>query len=302
MSIETLAQEIGKIAQNDGDHQTGIPQLSIHRRSASTAPMHCIYGLGLGITAQGGKQVTLGEQVITYGPGQSLLTTVDLPVVSHVTKASLAQPFLGMMLRFDGSALLQLASEMELPPVSREQVSRAISLRPLEAPLLDALTRLVQLLSEPELITPIAPLIQREIMVRLLSGPHGPYLRQLVASGSPSHQIAQAMTWLKQNFSRDVLMNELAASVHMSPSTFRQHFRNLAGMSPVQYQRQLRLQQARQLMLNQALDASTTAARVGYESASQFSRDYSRLFGAPPQRDIKRMQHLSLADAEPPTS
>ena len=114
--------------------------------------------------------------------------------------------------------------------------------------------------------------------------------------------LAQAMTWLKQNFSRDVLMNELAASVHMSPSTFRQHFRNLAGMSPVQYQRQLRLQQARQLMLNQALDASTTAARVGYESASQFSRDYSRLFGAPPQRDIKRMQHLSLADAEPPTS
>ena len=293
MSIETLAHEIGKIAQNDGNYQTSIPQLSLYRRSVKTAPMHCIYGLGLGITAQGAKQVTLGEQVIAYGPGQSLLTTVDLPVVAHVTRASLAEPFLGMMLTLDASVLVQLATEMELPPLPREQAPRVISLSPLEAPLLDALTRLVQLLNEPRLITPIAPLIQREIMARLLSGPHGPYLRQLVAAGSPSHQIAQAMAWLKQNFSGDVLMDELAARVHMSPSTFRQHFRSLTGMSPVQYQRQLRLQEARQLMLNQALDASSTAARVGYESASQFSRDYSRLFGAPPQRDIKRMQHLS---------
>ncbi|UUZ76610.1 AraC family transcriptional regulator [Polaromonas sp. P1(28)-13] len=261
MPIETLAYEIGKIAQNDGDHQTGIPRLTLHRRSAKTEPVHCIYGLGLGITAQGGKQVTLGEQVIAYGPGQSLLTTVDLPVVAHVTRANLAEPFLGMMLTLDASVLVQLATEMDLPPLSREQAPRVISLSPLEAPLLDALTRLVQLLNEPQLITHVAPLIQREIMVRLLSGPHGPYLRHLVAAGSPSHQIAQAMAWLKQNFSRDVLMNELAASVHMSPSTFRQHFRNLTGMSPVQYQRQLRLQEARQLMLNQALDASSTAAR-----------------------------------------
>ncbi|MCT9812349.1 AraC family transcriptional regulator [Acidovorax sp. Be4] len=296
MSIETLAYEIGRIAQTDGDHPTGIPQLTLHQRSARTEPMHCIYGLGLGITAQGGKQVTLGDQVIAYGPGQSLLTTVDLPVVSHVTQGNLAQPFLGMMLRLDGNALVQLATEMDLPPLSREPVTRAMSLRPLEAPLLDALTRLVQLLSEPQLIASIAPLIQREIMVRLLSGPHGPYLRQLAAAGSPSHQLAQAMAWLKQNFSREVLVNELASRVHMSPSTFRQHFRNLTGMSPVQYQRQLRLQEARQLMLNQALDASTTAARVGYESASQFSRDYSRLFGAPPQRDIRRMQRLSLVE------
>jgi AraC-like DNA-binding protein len=292
MPIETLAYEIGKIAQNDGDYPTRIPRLSLYRRSAKTAPLHCIYGLGLGITAQGGKQVTLGEQVIAYGPGQSLLTTVDLPVVAHVTRANLAEPFLSMMLTLDGNILVQLATEMDLPPLSREQAPRMISLSPLDAPLLDALTRLVQLLNEPQLISPVAPLIQREIMARLLSGPHGPYLRQLVAAGSPSHQIAQAMAWLKQNFSRDVLMDELAARVHMSPSTFRQHFRNLAGMSPVQYQRQLRLQEARQLMLNQALDASSTAARVGYESASQFSRDYSRLFGAPPQRDIKRMQHL----------
>ena len=298
MPIETLAHEIGRIAQNDGDHQTGIPQLSLHRRSSKTEPMPCMYGLGLAITTQGGKQVTLGDQVIAYGPGQSLLTTVDLPVVAHVTRADLAEPFLGMLLTLEARALVQLAAEMDLPPLSREQPVRAISLCPLEAPLLDALIRLVRMLSDPQLVPHLAPLVQQEIMVRLLSGPHGPYLRHLVAAGSPSHQIARAMTWLKQNFRRDVLMDDLAASVYMSPSTFRQHFRSLTGMSPLQYQKQLRLQEARQLMLNQSLDASSTAMRVGYESASQFSRDYSRLFGASPQRDIKRMRLLPTHAAE----
>nr|WP_316638793.1 AraC family transcriptional regulator [uncultured Roseateles sp.] len=290
MPITTLAHEIGKIAQNDGDHPTAIPQLSFHRRSLKTDPIPCMYGLGLAVIAQGGKQVTLGELVLDYGPGQSLLTTVDLPVLAQVTRADLAAPFLGLLLKLDARAIVQLAAEMALPPLPREQTPRAISLSPLEAPLLDAVERLVQLLHEPQLIASLAPLIQQEILVRLLSSPHGPYLRQLVAAGSPSHQIALAMAWLKQNFSRDVLMDDLAATAHMSPSTFRLHFRQLTGMSPVQYQKQLRLQEARQLMLNQALDASSTAARVGYESASQFSRDYSRLFGAPPQRDIKRMQ------------
>jgi len=292
MSIETLAQAMGKIAQNDGDHFTAIPRLSLHRRSLKTDPVACIYGLGLAVVAQGSKQVTLGEQVIHYGPGQSLLTTVDLPVLAHVTRADASKPFMAMLLTLDHRAIVQLAADMALPPLHREPTPPAIFLSPLDAPLLDAVTRLVQLLQEPQLIASLAPLIQQEIMVRLLSGAHGPYLRHLVAAGSPSHQVAQAMAWLKQNFVRDVLMDDLAASAHMSPSTFRQHFRNFTGMSPVQYQKQLRLQEARQLMLNHALDASSTAARVGYESTSQFSREYSRLFGAPPQRDIKRMRDL----------
>ena len=295
MSIETLAREIGKIAQTDGDHTTLIPRLTLHRRSGKTEPMPCIYGLGLAVVAQGGKQVSLGEQVLNYGPGQSLLTTVDLPVVAHVTRADLAKPFLCMFLTLDARAMVQLAVEMALPPLSRDQATRAISLSFLEAPLLDAAKRLVQLLGEPQLAPSVAPLIEQEMMVRLLSGPHGPYLRHLVAAGSPTHQVAQATAWLKQNFTREVLMDDLAASAHMSPSTFRQHFRGLTGMSPLQYQKHLRLQQARQLMLNQGLDASSAAARVGYESASQFSRDYSGLFGAPPQRDIKRMREVTDA-------
>lgn len=292
MPLEILVSELGQIAQIDGTHQTDIPQLSVYRRSTKTDPMACMYGLGLAIAAQGGKQVILGDQVIAYGPGQSLLTTVELPVVAHVTRASLATPYLGVLLSLDARTLVPLAAAMDLPPLPREQAPRAISLSPLDAPLLDAVIRLVQLLNEPALIAHIAPLIQQEIMVRLLTGPHGLYLRQLLAAGTPSHQIARAMAWLKQHFRDDVLMDELAATVHMSPSTFRQHFRGLTGMSPVQYQKQLRLQEARHLMLNEALDANSTAARVGYESASQFSREYSRLFGAPPQRDIKRMRAI----------
>lgn len=292
MTIDILAQEIGRIAQNDGDYQTAIPQLLMARRSGRTEPLACIYALGLAVVAQGGKQVTQADQVLTYGPGESLLATVDLPVVSQVIQADMARPFLGMLLTLDARALVQLAADMELPPLPREQVARGMSLGPLDETLLDAVIRLVRLLQEPQHIARLAPLIQQEIMVRLLTGPHGPYLRQLIATGTPSHQVAQAIAWLKTHFSHDVLMDELAERAHMSPSTFRLHFRSLTGMSPLQYQKQLRLQEARQLMLTQALDASSTAARVGYESVSQFNREYSRQFGAPPQRDIKRMREL----------
>jgi AraC-like DNA-binding protein len=291
-TVDTLAREIAKIAQNDGDYQTAIPQLLMARRSGRTEPLACMYTLGLAIVAQGGKRVAMGDRVITYGPGQSLLVTVDLPVVSQVTHADLAQPFLGMLLKLDMQALVQLAAELDLPPMPREQEPLAMSLSPMQESVLEAVVRLARLLQEPQLIPKVAPLIQQEIMLRLLTGPHGPHLRHLIASGSPSHQVAQAIAWLKLNFSRDVLMDDLAERSHMSPSTFRLHFRNLTGMSPLQYQKQLRLQEARQLMLTQALDASSTAARVGYESVSQFNREYSRQFGAPPQRDIRRMREL----------
>jgi len=288
-TIARLAHEIGKIARNDGSYPTSVAALSVHRLSVRSDPLPCFYELGLAVIAQGSKQVTLGEQVMSLGPGQSLLTTVDLPVLAQITGADPAEPFLGLTLKLDARSIVQLAAQMELPPLPREQAPGAVSLSPLDRPLLDAMVRLLQLHDEPQLGASLAPLIQQEILLRLLSSPHGPYLRQLVAAGSPSHQIAQAMAWLKQNFVHDVMMDELASRVHMSPSTFRLHFRNLAGMSPLQYQKQLRLQEALLLMLNQSLDASSTAARVGYESASQFSRDYSRLFGAPSQRDIKRM-------------
>ena len=289
-AVSCLAYAIGSFAQTDGDYITVIPALTLHRRSAPTEPLHCIYSLGLGVTAQGGKQVMLQQEVIDYGPGQSMLTTIDLPVVSHVTQASVRKPFLGLLLTLDARHILQLASEMELPQPSMERVYRAVSIERLDAVLMDALVRLVKLVDEPALAPRLAPLIQQEITIRLLTGPYGPQLQRLVAAGSPGQQIAKAVTWLKLNFTQALRVDDLAARTHMSPSTFRQHFRDITGMSPLQFQKQLRQQQARQLMLSQSLDAGNAGGLVGYESPSQFNREYSRLFGAPPQRDIRRMR------------
>jgi AraC-like DNA-binding protein len=289
-ATSALARAIALIAQSDGDHLTAVPALSLHRRQMPTEPMHCIYGLGLGIVAQGGKQVMLGGEVMDYGPGQSMLTTVDLPVVAHVTRASAREPFLGIMLTLQAHTIVQLAADIELTPIRKDHGYRSLSIETLDAALLEALVRLLALLEEPALLARLAPLIQEEITIRLLMGPHGMYLRQLASVGSPGQQIAKTVAWLKQHYAQAVDMEELAVRAHMSPSTFRQHFRDITGVSPLQYQKQLRLQQARQLMLNQDLDAGNASGRVGYESASQFSREYSRLFGAPPQRDIRRMR------------
>jgi AraC-like DNA-binding protein len=285
-----LARAIAGIAQSDGDYTTAIPALSLHRRKMPTAPMHCIYGLGVGVVAQGGKQVMLGGEVMDYGPGQSMLSTIDLPVVAHVTRASAGEPFLGMMLTLDPRTIVQSAADIDISPMRKDQGYRSLSIENLDTLLLDALTRLIALLGEPALLPRLAPLIRQEITVRLLAGPHGPYLRQLVSAGSPGRQIAKTVVWLKQNFARAMDVGELAARAHMSPTTFRQHFRAITGVSPLQYQKQLRLQEARQLMFNQSLDAGNAGGRVGYESASQFSREYARLFGEPPQRDIRRMR------------
>jgi AraC-like DNA-binding protein len=288
-----LATLVADIARTEGDYTTQIPALMVYRRDVISDPMPCIYGLGLGITVQGAKCVTLGDEVFNYGPGQSLVTSVDLPVASYVTRASLAEPYLGLRLELDARTIAQVAAEMDFSPPLNAMTSRAISVVGLDDALLEALVRLIRLLAEPHLIQPIAPLIEQEIVVRLLHGEHGPILRHLVTLGSPSQQIAKVMSWLKLHYMQAISMDELAAKAHMSPSTFRQHFRAVAGMSPLQYLKNLRLQNARQCMLNQDLDASSAALRVGYESTFQFNREYSRLFGAPPRRDIKRMRFSS---------
>ncbi|CAG8866098.1 AraC family transcriptional regulator [Pseudomonas fluorescens] len=285
-----LAELVSQIVRTDCDLQTDIPGLSLHRRNAVTVPLHCIYGLGIGLCLQGCKQVMVGEEVLTYAPGQSMVTSVDLPVIANVTQASFAQPFLGMMLTFDSTMVMQVAERLQLSQRIKDDGFRPITVQTLDVRVLDALERLVGLLDEPALIVAIAPLIKEEIVVRLLSGAHGPQLLHVVSAGSPSQHIAKAVAWLKLNFSQALRMDDLAATVYMSPSTFRQHFRAVTGMSPLQYQKQLRLQAARQMMLSQNVDASSAGGLVGYESSSQFSREYSRLFGEPPQRDVKRMR------------
>ncbi|MBQ4769490.1 helix-turn-helix domain-containing protein [Pectobacterium versatile] len=292
-SSATLAALVADMADTDGDYETVIPALSLYRRSAATSPMPCIYGLGLGITVQGGKRVTLGDKIFDYGPGQSLVTSVDLPVVSYVTQASTEEPYLGIRLDLDARLISQLVADMDFSRTAKTCSTSAISVVELDENLLEAICRLIRLLSDRTLLPHIAPLIQQEITARLLDGQHGPTLRHLVTLGSPGQQIAKVLSWLKLNFTQDLSMEELAAKAYMSPSAFRQHFRSLTDMSPLQYLKNLRLQEARQLMMNESLDANSAAVRVGYESASQFSREYTRLFGSPPLRDMKQLRKYS---------
>ncbi|MFW1760967.1 AraC family transcriptional regulator N-terminal domain-containing protein [Acinetobacter calcoaceticus] len=288
-----LLSLVEDIAQNDGDYPTEIPVLSIYRRSTVTDPMPCVFGLGLGVTLQGRKRVTLGEDVFDYGSGQALINTIDLPVVSYVTQATITEPYLGLRLDLDANLIVQIATEMNASRIYKGGPSRAMSVIALDDGLLDALMRLIKLLNEPNKIPFIAPLIQREIIIRLLDGEHGPMLQHLAAVGSPSQQISQVIAWMKLNYTNTILIDELAAKAHMSSSTFRQHFRTLTGLSPLQYLKNLRLQDARHWMLYEDMDAGSAAIRVGYESVSQFNREYARMFGEPPLRDIKRMRNLS---------
>lgn len=288
-----LLSLVKDIAQNDGDYPTEIPVLSIYRRSTVTDPMPCVFGLGLGVTLQGRKRVTLGEDVFDYGSGQALINTIDLPVVSYVTQATITEPYLGLRLDLNANLIVQIATEMNASRVYKGGPSRAMSVIALDDGLLDALMRLIKLLNEPNKIPFIAPLIQREIIIRLLDGEHGPMLQHLAAVGSPSQQISQVIAWMKLNYTNTILIDELAAKAHMSSSTFRQHFRTLTGLSPLQYLKNLRLQDARHWMLYEDMDAGSAAIRVGYESVSQFNREYARMFGEPPLRDIKRMRNLS---------
>ena len=283
-----MARAVQKRTLSSGDHRTAIPELTLHRRNKSTQVVHCIYTLGMSITLQGSKHVLIGDKQLSYGPGQSMLATIDLPISYHITRATAAEPYLGVMLKFDQSLLIQVASTLEKPREDKA-VFEPISLRRLDATVLDAVHRLLLLLDEPKLIPQLSPLIQHEILIRLLHGPHAPHLWNLIRTKGPTQKIAQAANWIRQHFAEEMRVDELAEAANMSPTTFRQHFRSMTGMSPVQFQKLLRLQEARQLMLDQNMSAGSASALVGYESASQFNREYKRLFGAPPQADVRRM-------------
>ena len=287
-TVGLMARAVQKRTLSSGDHRTAIPELTLHRRNKSTQVVHCIYTLGMSITLQGSKHVLIGDKQLSYGPGQSMLATIDLPISYHITRATAAEPYLGVMLKFDQSLLMQVASTLEKPREDKA-VFEPISLRRLDAPVLDALYRLLLLLDEPKLIPQLSPLIQHEILIRLLHGPHAPHLWNLIHTNGPTQKIANAANWIRQHFTEEMRVDELAETTNMSPTTFRQHFRAMTGMSPVQFQKLLRLQEARQLMLDKNMSAGSASALVGYKSSSQFNREYRRLFGAPPKADVRRM-------------
>ncbi|MGJ3255513.1 MAG: AraC family transcriptional regulator [Alcanivorax sp.] len=296
-ALSVLKSKLMHIARNDGDYTTALPALTVHRRDSCTDPLPCIYDLGLAVSVAGDKQVSGGDRVFEYGAGEGLFASADMPVVTRVIEATPTHPYVGAMLRFDPQRVMQVAAGITVPQRARQARATALTRLSLDAPLLEALSRYVGLLDEPALCSTLAPLVEQEIIARLLVSDAGPLFMLLNASGSPSRQITRTMAWLKQHYNESISMDALAEQAHMSASSFRQHFKAIAGMSPLQYLKTIRLQEARQLMLNDGLDAGTSGLQVGYESVSQFSREYARLFGAPPLRDIKQLRERASRPA-----
>ena len=264
--------------------------LLLSRRDAPTQPTSYMYEPSICLIAQGAKRVLLGDDTYVLDVHHFLITSVDLPTVVQIIKASQEKPYLGLILKLDRREISQLMVDSNLPPQRAQQSSRGMALGEVTLPLLTAFQRLIDLLAEPKDIPILAPIIQREIVYRLLVGDQGARLRQMASAGSQSQQIARAIDWLKSNFTQSLRIEDLATQVNMSTSTFHHHFRALTAMSPLQYQKWLRLNEARRLMLIERLDAATAAFQVGYESPSQFSREYSRLYGAPPLRNITNLR------------
>jgi len=280
---KSLARKVDGLVQ-DEDFQTEISGLSLHRRTNKQS-IHCIYDLGLGVILQGEKQVLIGNEIFTYSRGQTMLTTIDLPAVSRLTQASYSEPFLGMMLKLDIGMITEIAGSMENIHVTENIPS--FSIEEMDIGLIEALDRLVDLVEDPSMISQIAPLIKHEIIVRLLLGKHGDYLRNLIKVSVAEKNIFKVISWLRNNFLNDVRVDEIAEQANMTSATFRNHFREITRMTPLQYQKQLRLQEARKLMLMQSIEVRRVAESVGYESQSQFTREYVRLFGITPQKDLK---------------
>ncbi|MDN0085234.1 AraC family transcriptional regulator [Crenobacter sp. SG2305] len=275
---------------------TPIQRLTLYQMKMPSEPIRCIFEPGIALIVQGSKRVLLGEETISYHAGQLLVTAVNVPTIANVTSASADRPYQALWIPIDLQAMAALMMEGNLPPPRSQPTSRGIAVGQANVAILKSFLRLIELLDEPETIPVLSPLVLREILYRLLMSDYGAHLWQIATVGSQSHRIVHAIDWLQANFSRTLRVEELAASVQMSSSTFHHHFRALTAMSPLQYQKKLRLHEARRLMLSDGLDAATTAFRVGYESASQFGREYHRMFGAPPARDIMGLRQAMVAD------
>jgi AraC-like DNA-binding protein len=284
-----LARKIASLVGKEENRITEIPGVSLHRRTSPTPPCRTTYHPGVIVVAQGSKQVNLGRTSFIYDESRFLLTAVDLPIVSWVAKATEEVPCLVLSLRLDMSLVRELLGREEIHVADAPSDSPAMSIGETTPEFLNACCRLLDLLDSPQDIPFLSGLIQREIIYRILRGPEGARLRAVATLGDQSHRTAKAVAWITANYAKPLHVEELAQIASMGVSTLHHHFRTLTAMSPLQYQKQLRLQSARSLMANNGLDAASAAFEVGYESATQFNREYSRFFGQPPMRDIRAL-------------
>lgn len=281
-----LIDLIDRHCPNDGNVTTRVPGLLLFRGSCVSSPTCTIALSAFGMMAQGAKRITLGDAVLDYDARHYMVSSVDLPMTAQITRASASEPYLGLAVALDPLKIAEICNQLPALPRGESGVACALAVAPLETRIADAACRLAQLLDTPDDIPVLAPLIERELLYHLLSGPLGPRLRDVAVSGNHSHQVARTIGWLRQNLAQPIRIDDLAGIANMSKSSLHHHFKALTAMTPLQYQKQLRLQEARRLMLVERHDAASAAHRVGYESPSQFSREYRRMFGTPPARDI----------------
>ncbi|ENJ1725550.1 TPA: AraC family transcriptional regulator [Vibrio parahaemolyticus] len=289
-ATQKLAKLIDRWTGNANQYDTPISGLRFSRWTTPTPPTSYTHNPSICLIAQGRKRVLLGEESFIYDANHFLISSIDLPIIANIIEASEEQPYLGLIMELDLTEISQLIVDGELAFIQSKEAQKGIAVGELSESLLDAFVRLAELLDEGQNIKILAPIIKREIFYRLLMSEQGTRLHQIVTAGSHSHQIAKAIDWLKNNFVKPLSVGDLASYTGMSKSSFYTHFRSMTSMTLLQFQKKLRLSEARRLMLTENLDAMAATFKVGYESPSQFSREYSRLFGAPPSKDIKSLR------------
>jgi len=285
--IAELSALIDRHVVGTGICSTAMPHVSLIRADAPSTPTPAVYEASLCLTAQGSKRVSIGEHSVVYDAAHYVLVSVDLPLIGHVLDASPERPYLCCKIDLDAAMLADLMAS-EGGGMARTDLP-VLGVYPGDPDLIDAACRLVGLLDRPDTIRALAPLIEREILYRLLTGPHGPMLRHVATAGSHLNQVSRAIAAIRRRFDAPIRIDDVAAEAGMSSSSLHVHFKAITRMTPLEYQKQLRLQEARRLMLAEGATASTAGFAVGYESPSQFSREYRRLFGAPPRADIERL-------------
>ncbi len=289
------AELVARIAQAipDDGRVEPLQGLSLHRSSSPTGPVHGVSQPAFCVIAQGSKEVFLGEDRYQYDPAHYLLTTVELPVVSQILQASKEQPYLSLRLQLDPALVGSVLVEADLPSPRGEGEVKAIDVSALDASLLDAVVRLVRLLDSPTDARVLAPLVTREIIYRLLMGAQGARLRHIAVLGGDTHRIARVVDLLRKDFKEPLRVESIAQELGMSVSGLYHRFKAITAMSPLQFQKRLRLQEARRLMLGEHLDAASAGYRVGYDDAAHFNREYKSLFGLPPMRDVERLREAA---------
>ncbi len=295
-SRDELAKRISRAVREDGTAEP-LDGLRLRRASSPTETGHGVTFPAFCVIAQGSKEVLLGDKHYRYDPAHYLIATATLPVASRITEASPEHPFLSLVLRLDPALVGSVMVEAGRPAPRSQSTMRAIAVSPLEADLMDAVVRLVRLLDAPADGRVLAPLIWREIVYRLLMGEQGDRVRHVATLGGEANRISQAISRLRHDFDRPLRIEDLARELGMSVSGFHYHFKQVTAMSPLQFQKQLRLQEARRLMLGDGLDATRAGYQVGYDDVSHFSREYKRLFGAPPMRDVARLRDVVMETA-----